>query len=144
MRETLEREIKLAPREGFVFPELMGERLPSRVFISTYHDTEDLRLAPYGVTLRHRVEDGTGLWQLKLPRGSARLELELPGQASRPPVELVDLLPAYLRGGSSFPSPGFAPAGRRSVPAAPRSSTTASRCSRASVSRDGSARSRSS
>lgn len=98
MRETLEREIKLAPGEGFVFPELMGERLPGRVFISTYHDTEDLCLAPYGVTLRHRVEDGTGLWQLKLPRGSARLELEVSGQASRPPAELVDLLPAYLRG----------------------------------------------
>ncbi len=81
----------------------MGERLPSRVFISTYHDTEDLRLAPYGVTLRHRVEDGTGLWQLKLPRGSARLELELPGQASRPPVELVELLPAYLRGRELVP-----------------------------------------
>ena len=103
MRETLEREIKLAPGEGFVFPELMGERLPSRVFISTYHDTEDLRLAPYGVTLRHRVEDGTGLWQLKLPRGSARLELEVPGQASRPPSELVELLPAYLRGRDLVP-----------------------------------------
>ena len=103
MRATLEREIKLAPGEGFVFPELMGERLPGRVFISTYHDTEDLRLAPYGVTLRHRVEDGTGLWQLKLPRGSARLELEVPGQASRPPAELVELLPAYLRGRQLVP-----------------------------------------
>ncbi len=103
MRETLEREIKLAPGEGFVFPELMGERLPSRVFISTYHDTEDLRLAPHGVTLRHRVEDGTGLWQLKLPRGAARLELEIPGQASRPPAELVGLLPAYLRGRELVP-----------------------------------------
>ena len=103
MRETLEREIKLAPGEGFVFPELMGERLPGRVFISTYHDTEDLRLAPFGVTLRHRVEDGTGLWQLKLPRGSARLELELPGQASRPPIELVELLSAYLRGRELVP-----------------------------------------
>ena len=103
MRETLEHEVKLAPGEGFVFPELMGERLPSRVFISTYHDTEDLRLAPYGVTLRHRVEDGTGLWQLKLPRGAARLELEVPGQASRPPAELVDLLPAYLRGRQLVP-----------------------------------------
>jgi len=103
MRETLEREIKLAPGEGFVFPELMGERLPSRVFISTYHDTEDMLLAPYGVTLRHRVEDGAGLWQLKLPRGSARLELEVPGQASRPPAELVELLPAYLRGRQLVP-----------------------------------------
>lgn len=103
MRETLEREIKLAPGEGFVLPELMGERLPSRVFISTYHDTVDLRLAQHGVTLRHRVEDGAGLWQLKLPRGAARLELEVPGQASRPPDELVALLPAYLRGRELVP-----------------------------------------
>ena len=91
MRETLEREIKLAPGEGFGFPELMGKHLAGRVVIPPYLDTEDLRLAPYGVTLRHRVEDGTGLWQLKLPRGAARLELEVPGQASRPPVELVEL-----------------------------------------------------
>ena len=68
------------------------------MFISTYHDTPDLRLARSGVTFRHRVEDGTGLWQLKLPRGAARLELELPGQASVPPAELVELLPAHLHG----------------------------------------------
>ena len=69
MRETLEREIKLTAGEGFIFPELVGQRLPERVFISTYHDTPDLRLARSGVTFRHRVEDGTGVWQLKLPRG---------------------------------------------------------------------------
>ncbi len=98
MRETLEREIKLAPGEGFVLPEFGGERLPTRIFISTYHDTQDLRLARHGVTLRHRVEDGAGLWQLKLPHGTARLELELAGTPARPPAEMVALLPAYLRG----------------------------------------------
>jgi len=103
MRETLEREIKLAPGEGFVLPELGGEPLPTRVFISTYHDTSDLRLARHGVTFRHRVEDGAGLWQLKLPRGAARLELELPGPPARPPAELVGLLPAYLRGRDLVP-----------------------------------------
>jgi CHAD domain-containing protein len=103
MRETLEREIKLAPGEGFVLPELGGERLPTRIFISTYHDTQDLRLARHGVTFRHRVEDGAGLWQLKLPRGSARLELELAGPPARPPAEMVGLLPAYLRGRDLVP-----------------------------------------
>jgi CHAD domain-containing protein len=103
MKETLEREIKLAPGEGFVLPELGGERLPTRVFISTYHDTQDLRLARHGVTFRHRVEDGAGLWQLKLPRGAARLELELAGPPARPPAELVALLPAYLRGRALVP-----------------------------------------
>ncbi len=103
MRETLEREIKLAPREGFVLPELGGERLPTRVFVSTYHDTRDLRLARHGVTFRHRVEDGTGLWQLKLPRGAARIELELPGPPAHPPAEMLALVPAYLRGAELVP-----------------------------------------
>src|SRR6188508_585173 len=97
MKETLEREIKLSPEEGFVLPELGGRRLPTRVFISTYHDTPDLRLARNGVTFRHRVEDGTGLWQLKLPRDAARLELEQPGPPARPPGEMLALLPAFLR-----------------------------------------------
>ncbi len=103
MRETLEREIKLAPGEGFVLPDLGGERLPTRVFVSTYHDTRDLRLARHGVTFRHRVEDGTGLWQLKLPRGAARIELELAGPPARPPAEMLSLLPAYLRGAELVP-----------------------------------------
>ena len=103
MKETLEREIKLAPGEGFVLPELGGTRLPTRVFISTYHDTQDLRLARNGVTFRHRVEDGAGLWQLKLPREAARLELELPGPPARPPAEMLALLPAYLRGAELIP-----------------------------------------
>jgi CHAD domain-containing protein len=103
VKETLEREIKLTPDEGFVLPELGGRRLPTRVFISTYHDTPDLRLARNGVTFRHRVEDGAGLWQLKLPREAARLELELPGPPARPPAELVGLLPAYLRGAALVP-----------------------------------------
>lgn len=103
MRETVEREIKLAPAEGFVLPELGGERLPTRIFVSTYHDTEDLHLARHGITLRHRVEDGAGLWQLKLPRGAARLELEVAGLPARPPAELVVLLQAYLRGRDLVP-----------------------------------------
>ncbi len=103
MKETLEREIKLTPGEGFVLPELGGFRLPTRVFISTYHDSQDLRLARHGVTLRYRVEDGGGAWQLKLPKDAARLELELPGIPARPPRELVALLPAYLRGAALVP-----------------------------------------
>ena len=86
-----------------MLPELGGERLPTRVFVSTYHDTRDLRLARHGVTFRHRVEDGTGLWQLKLPRGAARIELELPGPPAHPPAEMLALVPAYLRGAELVP-----------------------------------------
>ena len=44
VKETVERELKLEPGEGFVLPELGGELLPPRVFVSTYHDTPDLVL----------------------------------------------------------------------------------------------------
>jgi len=98
MKETVEREVKLTPGEGFVLPELGGEPQPTRVFVSTYYDTDDLVLARRGVTLRHRVEKGSGLWQLKLPRGAARTELEQPGPPARPPLELSSLLVAFLRG----------------------------------------------
>ena len=103
MKETLERELKLEPGEGFVLPELGGEALPSRVFVSTYHDTPDLVLARHGITFRRRVEDGAGLWQLKLPRGAARIELEQGGPPARPPLEMLALLAAHLRGRSVEP-----------------------------------------
>jgi CHAD domain-containing protein len=96
MRANVEREVKLVPGDGFRLPEL-GRPLPERSFVSTYHDTADLRLARHGVTLRHRLEGGAGVWQLKLPRGAARLELEEPGPPARPPRALVELLAAHLR-----------------------------------------------
>ena len=103
MRESIERELKLEPGEAFVLPELGGEPLPTRIFVSTYHDTPDLVLARHGVTFRRRVEDGTGLWQLKLSKGAARIELEQPGPPARPPLELLSLLVAYLRGRAVAP-----------------------------------------
>jgi CHAD domain-containing protein len=103
VKETVEREVKLAPSDGFVLPELGGEHLPLRRFTSTYHDTADLALARHGVTLRHRVERGTGLWQLKLPKGAARNELEQPGPPARPPLELSSLLVAFVRGRELVP-----------------------------------------
>ena len=97
MRESVEREVKLVPGEGFQLPAL-GQPLPTRDFVSTYLDTPDLRLARHGVTLRHRVEDGAGVWQLKIPHGEHRIELEKAGPPARPPAEFLDLLVAYLRG----------------------------------------------
>lgn len=103
MKRTLEREVKLGAGSAFELPELGGERLEPRVFVSTYYDTPTHRLAPHGVTLRHRVENGKGLWQLKLPRGAARLELELAGGPVEVPVEMRRLLAAYLRGAEPVP-----------------------------------------
>lgn len=97
IRETNEREVKLEVPAGFELPELPGAPLAPRTFTSTYLDTADRRLARAGVTLRRRVEKRRGLWQLKLPTDTARLELELPGGPSGPPPALAELL-VGLRG----------------------------------------------
>ena len=128
-----------------MLPELGGERLPTRVFISTYHDTPDLRLARHGVTFRHRVEDGSG------PVAAEAAARTRPGWSSSSPGRRRGPRPSWSRccrrtsaAPRSCPSRACAPAGRGSTPAAPRSSTTASPCSRASASRAASGRSRSS
>ncbi len=77
VKAKVEREVKLQPPEGFDLSGFEGERHKPRLFDSTYYDTDDRRLAREGVTLRRRVENGAGAWQLKLPQGVARLEIEL-------------------------------------------------------------------
>jgi CHAD domain-containing protein len=103
VKATLERERKLTAPQGFVLPQLPGEPLPARELRSTYHDTPGLRLAAAGITLRHRVERGRGAWQLKLPRGDDRLELEFEGGARSVPREVTALLTAHLRGVKPVP-----------------------------------------
>jgi CHAD domain-containing protein len=103
VKATREREFKLEVGPRFRLPPLPGEPLPLRVLTNTYLDTSDHRLASAGVTLRRRVERGAGVWQLKLPRGEARLEIEVAGPAGAPPDELRDLVTAYARGGALVP-----------------------------------------
>jgi len=98
LRETRERELKLAVPPGFTLPQIPGEPLEPKTFTSTYHDTADRALARAGVTLRRRVQDRRGLWQLKLPGEGERLELEIPGGPGAPPPELAELLVGVLRG----------------------------------------------
>ena len=98
IKETVEREVKLRAGDAFRLPELGGEAIEPRRFVSTYHDTADHRLARRGITLRHRVENRKGMWQLKLPHGNARLELEEPGAPTKPPEALSALLAGHLRG----------------------------------------------
>lgn len=98
MRRTVERELKLTPTDSFRLADLEGVQLPSRDFVSTYFDTPELSLARAGITLRHRSEGGSRLWQLKIPHGAARIELEVAGPPARPPEELVALLAVHLRG----------------------------------------------
>ena len=103
MKHTLEREMKLDVEPGFRLPRLPGRPLAPRQFLSVYHDTPDHRLARHGVTLRCRSEKGQHRWQVKLPRGVARLELEWPGSPSRLPEGLERLLGVYTRGATLGP-----------------------------------------
>jgi CHAD domain-containing protein len=97
-----EYERKLEAPEGFELPDLGGSPLEPRVFTSVYHDTSDQSLARSGITLRRRTERGRSVWQLKLPAGDARLELEEEGGPALPD-SLAKLLAAHLRHGPVAP-----------------------------------------
>ena len=97
LRQELEREVKLKTGHPFRLPHFPGEPLPPRLFTSTYFDTVDFRLARLGVTLRRRTEQKRVVWQLKLPRQDARLELEMTSGRPTPPAPLEDLLFGLLR-----------------------------------------------
>jgi inorganic triphosphatase YgiF len=102
-RQTRERELKLEADDGFALPAIGGEPLDERLFTSTYYDSEDRRLARRGVTLRRRLENGSNLWQLKLPRGAARLEVEVAGGPAGAPPEVDRILAGLLRGAPVTP-----------------------------------------
>ena len=101
MKVARERELKLDVEPGFALPEL-GSPLPARTFTSTYFDAADRRLLRAGITLRRRVENRTGLWQLKLPSDEGRYELEERGGPTKPPTAFAELLAALLRGGATL------------------------------------------
>jgi CHAD domain-containing protein len=96
MKALLEREIKLAPPEDLDLASFDGERARVRTLDSTYYDTDGRDLLRHGVTLRRRVERRKGAWQLKLPSGEARLELEF-ADAETPPDDVAGLLVALTR-----------------------------------------------
>src|SRR6266566_2916802 len=105
-----EVEVKLGAGPAFHLPSLEGVvegavvQSPEVLHLETvYHDTPDLRLARWGVSLRHRGGEG---WTLKLSPlpGSAsipgvleRTELNYPGGPKRPPEAAVAVVRAYVR-----------------------------------------------
>ena len=105
-RRHREREVKLGATSSFRMPSLADlaegptasaeetERLST-----TYLDTDDLRLARWGVSLRYREREG---WTVKLPSEGdgpllVRPELVFPGNGGRPPAAAVDLVRAFVR-----------------------------------------------
>ena len=103
-----EREVKLGAGPAFHLPSLDGVvegavvQSPEVLRLETvYHDTPDLRLARWGVSLRHRGGEG---WTLKLAPSSAgpsaaleRTELSYPGGPKKPPDAAVAVVRAYVR-----------------------------------------------
>lgn len=103
----IEREVKLAASPTFRMPPLddLGDDVlviphdPARLE-TVYFDTADLRLARWGISLRHREGQG---WTVKLPPEDdgvllARGEFAFPGEdASSPSGDAVDLIRAYVR-----------------------------------------------
>ncbi|HWF61210.1 MAG TPA: CYTH and CHAD domain-containing protein [Nitrospira sp.] len=87
-----ERELKLAVAPDFRLPRLPGTPIPRRQLISTYYDTAAYDLAHAKITLRHRIERGKKSWQLKIPLGVDRQEVEVVGKQADPPASLCDLL----------------------------------------------------
>jgi CHAD domain-containing protein len=108
---TVERETKLQVPAGFRLPDLGGDGIvavegQAQRFGTTYVDTDDLRLARWGSSLRHREGQG---WTVKLPADGAgdllaRDERVFAGDDPRKmPVAAADLLRAYVRGAELAP-----------------------------------------
>jgi CHAD domain-containing protein len=107
---STETEVKMGAWAGFEMPALDGvaddvtavSRVP-RTLMAVYYDTADLRLARWGVTVRHRSGDSGGAgWTVKLPEGDdgpalVRRELNFEGPPGRMPAEAVSLITAYAR-----------------------------------------------
>lgn len=89
---TVEREMKLAVDDHFRLPKLPGTPIPRRLLTSTYYDTAQYDLAHAGITLRHRIERGKQVWQLKLPLMKDRLEVDLVNRETLLPAAFRDLL----------------------------------------------------
>ncbi len=98
IKSVVEKETKLSVGPDFRLPPLSGRPLPRHVFTSTYFDTLDHCLARAHITLRLRIENGSGVWQLKLPLDGARREVEVRDNSRRPPTMIVEALVVLLEG----------------------------------------------
>lgn len=113
-KPDLEQELKLEAWAGFELPELgrlaegvVATPLPDQQLEATYYDTDDVRLARSGISVRFRTgESGTdpkkGKWTVKLPRGDkgpalVRREVDFEGPGRVVPGEVNALVRAHVR-----------------------------------------------
>ncbi len=107
---NLEREVKLAVGPLFRLPDLsdLADGIHARDegaqrFVTSYHDTKDLRLARWGASLRYRTGEG---WTVKLPQPDGplhdlgvivRQEHIFDAGPGKPPASALDLVRAFVR-----------------------------------------------
>lgn len=101
-----EREVKLSATDRFDLPNLGGlidgvtaNPREDELLSTTYLDSDDYRLARWGLSFRHRAGQG---WTVKLPGGKSgallvRDEIVFKGGVRQPPQEAVALVRGYLR-----------------------------------------------
>lgn len=100
----LEEELKFDVPDSFVMPPLkdLAARIVAKkpkTLTATYFDTEDLRLARSGASLRYRVGDDLP-WTVKLATDvpGVRHEISMDAPRGRPPADLKWLVAALTRG----------------------------------------------
>ncbi len=108
-----EVELKLRVHGLFQLPDLVAietgvsrtTKQVTRQLYAVYHDTADLRLFRWGITLRRRVGGTDAGWHMKLPVADADLgvrdEIRLPldaGEVGAVPAELRDIVFPLTRG----------------------------------------------
>jgi CHAD domain-containing protein len=95
VQPTAGRTIKLMVGDPFRFPAFPGTPLKRRLLTSTYYDTARHDLARGGITLCHRLENGTHTWRLTLPLNHDQQDIEIVAQDTLP-VVFLDLLVLHL------------------------------------------------
>ena len=107
MRRMNEQEDKYEVDSDWVMPQITdlvpdGGRLDQqeRELHSTYFDTSGAGLRVLGITLRRRVGGSETGWQLKVPNGTARTELQSGSRAKKLPSALAKGVEGLLAGES--------------------------------------------
>jgi len=110
VRMVKEQEDKFEVDPDWVMPQL-AELLPDagrldhevRKLHNTYFDTPGAGLRLFGITLRRRVGGSETGWQLKVPSGTARTELQSGSRAKTLPTALAEGVEGLLAGESLDP-----------------------------------------
>ena len=99
------KTVELEAGEEFKLPPLDGRLLAPRVYTETFYDTARGRLEQAGFTLSRRLENGQGIWRLRVTcDGASTLDLEALGGPAEPPDELRELITAASAGFTLAPA----------------------------------------